>query len=114
MLSSSRSRALFYGSGSAGCTAGKAPHDDEEMEPTVMGKLRVSSFAMSIDGFSAGPNQDIDNPLGVRGPELMEWFFSTRAWRKMHGMADGETGVDNEIAEAGLSGLGAWILGRNM
>jgi len=69
---------------------------------------------MSIDGYSAGPSQDIDNPLGVRGPELMEWFFQTRAWRSMHGMPDGETGVDNGIAEHGLSGLGAWILGRNM
>jgi len=69
---------------------------------------------MSIDGYSAGPSQDIDNPLGVRGPELMEWFFATRAWRAMHGMPDGETGVDNGVAEQGLSGLGAWILGRNM
>jgi dihydrofolate reductase len=79
-----------------------------------MPKLRVQSFAISIDGYSAGPNQDLDNPLGVRGPELMEWFFQTRAWRKMHGMPDGETGVDNGIAEQGLSGIGAWILGRNM
>jgi len=76
--------------------------------------LRVSSFAISIDGYAAGPNQDLDNPLGVRGPELMEWFFSTRAWRKMHGLSEGETGVDNSIAEAGLAGIGAWILGRNM
>jgi len=80
----------------------------------VSPKLRVSSFAMSIDGYSAGPNQDINNPLGVRGPELMEWFFATRAWKKMHGHPDGETGIDNEIAEQGLSGIGAWILGRNM
>ena len=79
-----------------------------------MPKLRVQSFAISIDGYSAGPNQDIDNPLGVLGPELMEWFLQTRAWRKMHGMPDGETGVDNGIAEQGLSGIGAWILGRNM
>src|SRR5438552_18419110 len=78
-----------------------------------MPKLRVSSFAMSIDGYSAGPNQDINNPLGVRGPELMEWFFATRAWKKVHGMPDGETGIDNEIAEDGVSGTGGWILGRN-
>ena len=77
-------------------------------------KLRVSTFAISIDGFGAGPNQDINNPLGVRGPELMEWFFATRAWKKMHGHPDGEIGIDNEIAEQGLSGIGAWILGRNM
>jgi dihydrofolate reductase len=77
-------------------------------------KLLVRSFAVSIDGYAAGPNQDLDNPLGVRGPELMEWYFQTRAWRSMHGMPDGETGIDNGIAEQGMSGLGAWILGRNM
>src|SRR4030081_2640755 len=80
----------------------------------VMPKLRVHSFAMSIDGYGAGPNQDLENPLGVRGPELMEWFFPTRLWQKMHGNADGETGVDNGIAEQGFVGIGAWILGRNM
>ena len=79
-----------------------------------MSKLRVQSFAMSIDGYSAGPNQDIDNPLGVRGPELMEWFFQTYFWRKMHGQPEGETGVDNDAAEQGFNGIGAWILGRNM
>lgn len=79
-----------------------------------MAKLRVQSFAVSIDGFGAGPNQDLQHPLGVGGPELMEWFFHTRVWRKMHGHDDGETGVDNEIAEQGFAGIGAWILGRNM
>jgi dihydrofolate reductase len=77
-------------------------------------KVRVQSFALSIDGFGAGPDQDLQHPLGVNGPELMEWFFPTRAWRKMHGHPDGETGIDNDMAEQGLSGLGAWILGRNM
>ena len=62
----------------------------------------------------AGPNQDLQNPLGVRGPELMEWFSHTRVWRSMHGHDDGETGVDNGIAEQGFAGIGAWILGRNM
>ena len=79
-----------------------------------MSKLRVQSFALSIDGFGAGPNQDLQNPLGVRGPELMEWFFNTRAWRTMHGLGDGETGVDNAMAEQGFDNIGAWILGRNM
>jgi dihydrofolate reductase len=79
-----------------------------------MSKLRVRSFAVSIDGYGAGPNQDLQNPLGVRGPELMEWFFHTRLWRKMQGQDDGETGVDNEIVEQGFAGIGAWILGRNM
>ena len=79
-----------------------------------MAKLRVQSFAISIDGYGAGPNQDLHNPLGVRGPELMEWFFPTRMWRNMHGHDDGETGIDNEIAEQGFAGISAWILGRNM
>ncbi len=79
-----------------------------------MSKLRVQSFGVSLDGYGAGPNQDLQNPLGVGGPELMEWFFPTRVWRRMHGHADGETGVDNQMAEKGFSGIGAWILGRNM
>ena len=79
-----------------------------------MAKLVVRSFAMSIDGYSAGPSQDLQNPLGVNGTELMEWFFPTRVWRSMQGQPDGETGVDNEIAERGFHRIGAWILGRNM
>jgi len=79
-----------------------------------MSKLRVLSFAISIDGYGAGPDQDLQNPLGVNGPELMEWFFPTRMWRKMQGQGDGETGIDNGIAERSFVGIGAWILGRNM
>ena len=79
-----------------------------------MSKLRVRSFAVSMDGYGAGLNQDLQNPLGVRGPELMEWFFQTRMWREMHVMEGGETGVDNQMAQQGFDNLGAWILGRNM
>ncbi len=79
-----------------------------------MPKLRVQSFAVSIDGYGAGPNQDLQNPLGVRGPELMDWMFHTRAWNRMHGQEGGETGVDNDMVEQGFAGIGAWILGRNM
>ena len=79
-----------------------------------MSKLRVQSFALSIDGYGAGPNQDLQNPLGVGGPELMEWFFPLRTWRNMHGQEGGETGVDNAMAEQGFASVGAWILGRNM
>ena len=68
-----------------------------------MSKLRVQSFAISIDGYGAGPSQDLQNPLGISGPELMEWFFHTRVWRKMHSNEDGEAGVDNEIAEQAYS-----------
>ena len=79
-----------------------------------MSKLCVRSFAVSIDGYGAGPSQDRENPLGVGGPELMEWVFQTLLWRRMHGHDGGEAGVDNEIAEQGFAGIGAWILGRNM
>lgn len=79
-----------------------------------MAKLRVLSFSVSLDGYSAGPGQDLQNPLGVRGPELMEWVFPTRMFKKMHGEDGGETGVDNDFAEQGFAGIGAWILGRNM
>jgi len=77
-------------------------------------RLRVHSFSISIDGYGAGPNQDLQNPLGVGGPELFDWFFHTRTWQRMHGNEDGETGTDDDIAAKGLSGIGAWILGRNM
>ena len=69
---------------------------------------------MSLDGYGAGSDQDLQNPLGVRGPELMEWFFPTRIFRKMQGQDDGETGIDNGMAEQSFAGIGAWILGRNM
>jgi dihydrofolate reductase len=80
----------------------------------VVSKLRVSSFAVSLDGFGAGPNQDLENPLGVGGVALMEWFFPTRAWQHMHGQEGGERGIDDDTAAEGLAGIGAWILGRNM
>ncbi len=79
-----------------------------------MSKLRVVCFGVSIDGFGAGPRQDVENPLGVNGADLMQWFFPTRVWQAMHGKGDGETGVDNKMAERGFDGIGAWILGRNM
>jgi dihydrofolate reductase len=79
-----------------------------------MSKLRVQSFSVSIDGYGAGPSQDLQHPLGVGGPELFDWFFHTRTWRRMHGHDDGETGADDAIAAQGFAGIGAWILGRNM
>src|SRR5258707_559448 len=66
-----------------------------------MSEVRVSAFAVSLDGYSAGPRQSLDNPLGVRGPELFEWFFSTRTWKQMHGQEGGSTGIDNEWARRG-------------
>jgi dihydrofolate reductase len=79
-----------------------------------MSALRVSSFAISLDGFGAGPDQDLENPIGAGGLALMEWFFPTRTWQHMHGHDGGETGIDDDLAAEGLAGIGAWILGRNM
>ena len=77
-------------------------------------KVRVSAFAVSLDGYAAGPHQGLENPLGARGPELFEWFFSTRTWKQMHGQEDGSPGVDDDWARRGMENVGAWILGRNM
>jgi dihydrofolate reductase len=79
-----------------------------------MPRVRVSNLFISLDGFAAGPDQDLANPLGVRGPELADSFFQTRVWRAQRGLEGGETGVDNDFAERSMSGNGAWILGRNM
>ena len=79
-----------------------------------MSNLRVQSFAVSLDGYGAGPDQNLQNPLGVRGTELVDWFFATDLWKRMQGLGPGETGIDNRIAEQGFENIGAWILGRNM
>jgi dihydrofolate reductase len=83
-------------------------------ERNAMSKLRVHTFSISVDGYGAGPNQDLEHPLGVGGPELFDWFFHTRTWQRMHGNEDGETGADDHMAAQGFDGIGAWILGRNM
>ena len=80
-----------------------------------MQKLRVESFAVSVDGFGAGPNQSLENPLGVGGGNLHQWFFPTKTFQQnVLGNNTGTTGIDNEIAENGFKNIGAWILGRNM
>jgi dihydrofolate reductase len=79
-----------------------------------MGQVRVESFAISIDGFGAGPDQDINNGLGIGGEELHEWFIPTRTFQRTHGADEGTTGVDDDFAARGFRNIGAWILGRNM
>ncbi len=79
-----------------------------------MGKVRVSAFAVSQDGFGAGPRQSLDNPLGEGGTALHEWFFPTRTFRAMLGQAGGTTGPDDDFAARSMEGIGAWIMGRNM
>ncbi|QIY80587.1 dihydrofolate reductase family protein [Chromobacterium violaceum] len=80
-----------------------------------MGKLRVACFALSADGFGAGPEQSLDHPLGIGGMALHQWAFATAAFQRRHGGGSGgETGVDNDFIERGFDNVGAWILGRNM
>jgi dihydrofolate reductase len=79
-----------------------------------MSKVRVAAFTVSIDGFGAGPRQDLQNPLGVRGTELHGWFFQTDVFKKMHGLGDGAKGIDNDAAARSFENVGAFILGRNM
>jgi dihydrofolate reductase len=79
-----------------------------------MPQLAVYGFSMSLDGYSAGVRQDLQNPLGIHGVDLMQWFFPTRTFQRMHGQPGGEEGIDNGIAEKGFGRFGAWILGRNM
>jgi dihydrofolate reductase len=79
-----------------------------------MSKLYVRSFSLSLDGYGAGPDQSIDNPLGVNGMSLHQWAFTTRTFQKMFGQNGGSTGVDDDYAILGFNNIGAWILGRNM
>ena len=79
-----------------------------------MTRVRVNAFSISVDGFGAGPDQSLANPLGVRGEELHHWAFQTKTFRTMFGQEGGSTGVDEGFAARAMDGLGAWILGRNM
>jgi dihydrofolate reductase len=79
-----------------------------------LSKLRVQSFSISLDGFGAGPNQSLENPLGIGGLALHEWAFPTKTFQKMFGNDGGTTGIDDDFAARGFSNIGAWIMGRNM
>jgi dihydrofolate reductase len=80
-----------------------------------MQRLRVESFSISVDGFGAGPNQSLDNPLGIGGMKIHQWVFPTKTFRqRVLGKDGGTTGTDNDFAAKGFDNIGAWILGRNM
>ena len=79
-----------------------------------MAKVKVAGFAVSLDGFGAGPEQSLRDPLGKRGEELHEWFFPTKTFRAMVGKEGGSEGVDDNYASRSMAGFGAFILGRNM
>jgi dihydrofolate reductase len=77
-------------------------------------RVRVAAFSISLDGYGAGPDQSLQNPLGVNGTDLHQWAFKTRTFQKMFGQDGGETGVDDDFAARSFENVGAWILGRNM
>ncbi len=79
-----------------------------------MSELRVHAFSISLDGYGAGPNQDLANPQGVGGMGLHKWAFATQSFRKLFGSDGGSTGADDDFIKRGFAGIGAWILGRNM
>lgn len=79
-----------------------------------MTRVRLENFTISLDGYGAGPDQTIDNPLGIGGEALHDWLISTHSWRQMHGMEGGASGIDDDFAARGLDNFGAWIIGRNM
>lgn len=85
------------------------------MNGPLHSKLRVSCFSISLDGYGAGPDQSLENPLGEGGLKLHEWFFPTRTFQEMIGSGvEGSTGVDEDFAARGMANVGAAILGRNM
>src|SRR5229473_1554844 len=79
-----------------------------------MPKVRVAGFGVSLDGFSAGTEQSLNDPLGKRGPEIFQWFFHTKTFCAMHGQEGGSIDVDDEFAWRSMENFGAFILGRNM
>ena len=79
-----------------------------------MSKLVVRAFSVSLDGFGAGPDQSLDNPLGIGGMGLHTWMLGTRTFKSMFGQEGGATGVDDDFAVRSFDNIGAWILGRNM
>jgi len=79
-----------------------------------LSKVRVGAFSISLDGYGAGPQQSLQNPLGVGGLALHEWALTTRTFRRMSGQDGGSTGIDEDFAARSFENVGAWILGRNM
>jgi dihydrofolate reductase len=79
-----------------------------------MSRVRVAGFGVSLDGFSAGTEQSLNNPLGLRGPEIFQWFFHTRTFCAMHDQEGGSVDLDDEFAHRAMDNFGAFILGRNM
>lgn len=78
-----------------------------------MSKLRLR-ISLSLDGFVAGPDQSLQEPLGIGGEQLHEWVFPLEAWRRAHGKEGGEVNESTPVLEAEMANIGATIMGRNM
>ena len=96
------------------CDSRSDPIESHTKNSYFMSKLRVQSFSISLDGFGTGPQQDINNPLGVGGMALHQWAFATRFFHQMQGKEGGASGIDDDFITRGFANVGAWILGRNM
>ncbi|HEX4159842.1 MAG TPA: dihydrofolate reductase family protein [Rhizomicrobium sp.] len=79
-----------------------------------MSRLLVRCVGVSLDGFAAGPDQDLEHPLGVGGEAVFQWFFHTHTFQSMHGGTGGVADADDAFARRGFENIGAWIIGRNM
>ncbi|HLX91064.1 MAG TPA: dihydrofolate reductase family protein [Puia sp.] len=79
-----------------------------------MAKVKLLAFSVSLDGFGAGSDQDLNHPLGFRGEEAFKWMFETKRFAEMTGQTGGSEGVDNRFAEKSFDNIGSWIMGRNM
>jgi dihydrofolate reductase len=78
-----------------------------------LSKLRFK-ISMSLDGFTAGPRQSVEEPLGVGGERLHDWVVKLRAWRELHGLTGGEENESTPVVEQHFAGIGASVMGRNM
>src|SRR5206468_6102241 len=86
----------------------------QAVEEARMGRVRVAGFSLSLDGFGAGPEQSLQDPLGKRGTELHRRFVGTKTFKAMFGKSGGSEGVDETFAQRSMDGFGGFILGRNM
>jgi dihydrofolate reductase len=78
-----------------------------------MGSI-TCQISMSLDGFVAGPNQSVENPIGEGGMRLHQWAFKTASWRKQQGLGGGEHSADSDVIDEAVQGVGAYIMGRKM
>jgi hypothetical protein len=113
MKESERRQKMPYDERSSGLEQNVRTRSGEER--AQMSKVRVAGFSVSLDGFSAGIEQTLSDPLGKRGTEIFQWFFHTQSFRSMHGQEGGSVGdIDDEFAHHAMDNFGAFILGRNM